>query len=393
VYGHENGHGDHPGWYNGTFEARVFQELGDIFPTALAQIEHFMVSGCNSAGLDDYFELFPGLKTAWAYDGYSPATGNGAKIHLSRWEKSTRGEGVTSIDDVTQGWVERRLRTPTSASPEEAAILEGLREHRLSSYDIPYAMTQDARYMYRLDAKYHNVRTGDRESYEARNRDEAAAREELNDLIASAEELDDAYQAASRGEAYDSDALSEYFVRLQRIVQHDLADASWAQRSHRVFLLRHWSGCTEYFESQYGDEVRAAVAQLGIGQPDFGGMSRLDVLELSERWSSETETAKDEVMEDMLASLSALAEEEREELLLEIDSNIGARDAANDPEDTLLELLLFRAEALGASGPRIARFHQHLDRLENIDRAREASETLRRGLVELTDDLIPADAL
>lgn len=67
--------------------------LAKIFPGAAAQVEDIMFSSCMSANsITLVVKVFPNLKNAWGYMGYSPSAEYGAPQHIAQFESSTRGD-------------------------------------------------------------------------------------------------------------------------------------------------------------------------------------------------------------------------------------------------------------------------------------------------------------
>lgn len=97
--GHSVGHvlwGDD----NGILEFEVLVELARLFPLAAAQVEDLLLSACytgSEAKMNLFFEMFPNLKSLWAYAGSSPGTWSGAIPHLQLWEKASEGSDPSGV--------------------------------------------------------------------------------------------------------------------------------------------------------------------------------------------------------------------------------------------------------------------------------------------------------
>jgi hypothetical protein len=92
---------------NGILEFETLQQICDQFPEAAAQVKDLMLSACNSggeAGMEQYREMFPNLKSVWAYTDSSPGAHSGAVTHMKLWEKKTEGEGTSGVTpDAAKG--------------------------------------------------------------------------------------------------------------------------------------------------------------------------------------------------------------------------------------------------------------------------------------------------
>jgi hypothetical protein len=84
--------------------------LGRLMPRAAQEIEDVMLSACSTGydlpgeggfvALREWRDVFPNLKTVWAYGGISDfhsPTGTGALKHIEAWERATRGR-ATRLD-------------------------------------------------------------------------------------------------------------------------------------------------------------------------------------------------------------------------------------------------------------------------------------------------------
>lgn len=76
--------------------------LVKIFPEARAQVEDVMFSACNTEGqIKLCQELFPKLRSVWAYSGASPSIAQGSDRHITKWEKKTRSTHIPGKKDKT----------------------------------------------------------------------------------------------------------------------------------------------------------------------------------------------------------------------------------------------------------------------------------------------------
>lgn len=103
--GHSNGQGVW-GENNGLLTFNMLKQLAAAMPAAASQVEDLHLSACYSGGehaMTQHREVFPNLKTIWAYNGSAPGTWSGAMPHLDRWEKATRGRTDDIDRDVVAG--------------------------------------------------------------------------------------------------------------------------------------------------------------------------------------------------------------------------------------------------------------------------------------------------
>lgn len=104
VSGHSLGSavwGDDNGWVQFDGLAKLLL----LFPRAAGQVEHLMFSACYTGGESNVAvirQMFPNLKSLWAYDGSSPGSYSGAVPHIRRWEAGTR-TGSTPTRDAVRG--------------------------------------------------------------------------------------------------------------------------------------------------------------------------------------------------------------------------------------------------------------------------------------------------
>ncbi|HSE41577.1 MAG TPA: hypothetical protein VLH08_12520 [Acidobacteriota bacterium] len=177
----------------GSFKLTDIEALAKVFPKGANKIEHVAVSACFCAGKTHFETLrsaFPNLKSAFAYNAYSPTAEKKAPDHLRKWESKTDGDDPSLVDPMfkkTSTW---------------------------------------------------NVKDGI----------QGLPKVTLPDAIKSAEELEYAYHAYALGGkdkslATKDPVLNEYYERLAVIVQHPDADAEEKARYEvvrkAVLKLRH----------------------------------------------------------------------------------------------------------------------------------------------------------
>jgi hypothetical protein len=97
---------------NGKVPWEALQSMSHAMPKAAAQVEDLHMSACYSGGdqlKNMYKDMFPNLKTVWAYGESAPGSGSGAVQHLKAWEKTTRADGV-GVDDTAAALVKGKVR-------------------------------------------------------------------------------------------------------------------------------------------------------------------------------------------------------------------------------------------------------------------------------------------
>jgi hypothetical protein len=74
---------------------RDLASLARAFPEAAAQVKDIMFSACNSKDqVEMVRRIFPNLRSAWVYAGYSPTVDQGSAGHIKQWERNTRDAKV-----------------------------------------------------------------------------------------------------------------------------------------------------------------------------------------------------------------------------------------------------------------------------------------------------------
>lgn len=85
----------------GKFTLGDIKNLAGVFPKGAAKIEHVAVSACFCAGEKNFETLraaFPNLKSAFAYNHFSPKAESGAPADLKKWESMTDGDDPSQVD-------------------------------------------------------------------------------------------------------------------------------------------------------------------------------------------------------------------------------------------------------------------------------------------------------
>ena len=102
-----SGHGDPNGTVMGDDPGYLrladFESLSKVFPEGAGKIEHVAVSACftaSQASFEDLKRTFPNLKSAFAYNGFSPLAETSAPAHLRKWESLTDGNDPSQVDPM-----------------------------------------------------------------------------------------------------------------------------------------------------------------------------------------------------------------------------------------------------------------------------------------------------
>jgi hypothetical protein len=102
-----SGHGDPSGAVIGDKGEKLrladLESLSRVFPEGAKKIEHVAISACFCAGQANFEELkstFPNLKSAFAYNEFSPLAETEAPRHLTKWESMTHGKDPSQVDPL-----------------------------------------------------------------------------------------------------------------------------------------------------------------------------------------------------------------------------------------------------------------------------------------------------
>ena len=178
---------------NGAFKLTDVEALAKVFPKGANKIEHVAVSACFCAGKTHFETLrsaFPHLKSAFAYNAYSPTAEKEAPKHLKKWESVTDGDDPSKVDPLFKKTSTWNVKDGIQGLPETT----------------------------------------------------------LGDAMRSAEELESAYhayalQGKDKSEATKDPKLNEYYERLAVIIQHPDASAEDKEQFEAVrkavLKLRH----------------------------------------------------------------------------------------------------------------------------------------------------------
>ncbi len=178
---------------DGKFKLTDVEGLAKMFPKGAEKIEHVAVSACFCSGKAHFETLksaFPNLKSAFAYNAYSPKAETSAPDHLKKWESMTDGDDPSQVDPPFKKTATWNVKDAIQGLPK---------------ITLPEAMK-------------------------------------------AADELKYAYEAYTSGskdpsEGKTDDKLNQYYERLAVVIQH--ADASPDEKAEyeairkEVFKLRH----------------------------------------------------------------------------------------------------------------------------------------------------------
>ncbi|MBI4819768.1 MAG: hypothetical protein HY791_26070 [Deltaproteobacteria bacterium] len=225
---------------NGTLHVSTLGKLIAVFPQAAAQVQDLGIAACYSGGestMETYRAMFPNLKTLWAYDGSAPGSWSGAVPHLTRWERSTRGNAESINRDIVKG----------VRKGENVAVWSASR-----GYD---------------------------------NGQPPASLESVTDRYNTSHEIVSGFMS---GESVVEDSqtgpLRSHYNNIQRLLAR--RDISSEQRTElskerdQVIRLLYWKNVGQLFQATHGSAMRSAFQDLGLTAPDFSKLSRKEVLEV-----------------------------------------------------------------------------------------------------------------
>jgi hypothetical protein len=239
ISGHNVGSGPW-GDDNGQLSWESLKGLAQAMPKAAAAVEDLNISACYSGGEannEKYKEIFPNVKTIWAYGGSAPGSGSGATAHQAAWDNATRGSG-TNIS----GAAERLAAAGTRKAENIATWTEGTSAAASES----------------LSHLRDNVNYG---AYQFRN-------------YFSGESVVDNPQ---------SGPLREYYNNVQALLQRSAVTGDErreleSRRDQTIRTLFYTSNIAPRFQREYGSQIAAGYRALGATPPNFGTMSRLEAV-------------------------------------------------------------------------------------------------------------------
>ncbi|MGW8319458.1 MAG: hypothetical protein ACWGPS_09450 [Candidatus Promineifilaceae bacterium] len=227
--GHSNGvqlWGDKDATRNpGTFFIeRDFTNLVGAFPKAAAQVEDIMFSACFSIGAIILCQkLFPNLKSAWAYSGFSPSVKQGSGRHVSKFERTTTGAKTPAARaKMGSSAIWTREKGFVAGDPGKAAISNLVNQLNARVDDVHKMMIGDA---------------------------------PLNQTV-----------------------LRQYYTIIQQLIVHPECESQLRKKAEwirdRVLRLRFWEQICQKFVTAYKSEMEVAYKEIGLKQPDLKNISR-----------------------------------------------------------------------------------------------------------------------
>ena len=238
---------------DGLFYYKTLTQLLTVFPMALGQVEDLCLSACHTgwqSNLPTYLEVFPNLKSIWAYAGYSPTGSSGAAQHITKWEEGTRGP--MDHDKINE-------------SRENVGAGGGLRDKNVAVWTRENGAVEGQYETAHPTAEFSEVQSrydDDMASYFVPAIAEGSIDQTgLNSLYSTIQIL-----------------LGEYPDRLDNPEEMD-------DRRLQVLYLRHWDKIVSHFISEHGVAVREAYGSQPI--PQFDGASRVDVLRFEDEFSGD----------------------------------------------------------------------------------------------------------
>ncbi len=96
ISGHSTGHRFFSDFQsnNGALDTEQIEKIASALPKAAGMIEDLHLAACYAGKekhLNAWRKVFPNIQSIWAYSDSAPGTASGSKIHLTRWDKATRG--------------------------------------------------------------------------------------------------------------------------------------------------------------------------------------------------------------------------------------------------------------------------------------------------------------
>jgi hypothetical protein len=242
ISGHNAGNGPW-GDHNGSVSWDTLAEVVAIFPGAAARVQDLHVAACYSgddAQVQRYRDMFPNLKTVWAYEATAPGAASGAVAHLLRWERATRGDQEALTRDAARGTRKgENVAVWTRAGGLETSRGGGTLARATERYE--------------------------------------ASRPVLAQYLSGAREVRDAARGPLRDHLDDLDRLLA-----RQDVPAAQRPALEAARGRIEGLLR-WPEVVQAFGAAHRDAVHEALASLGLPAPALETLSRRDALALASR--------------------------------------------------------------------------------------------------------------
>lgn len=222
---------------NGEISFDAFIELSAIFPKAVAQVRHVMMSACYGGGeanMDKYHAMFPNLESVWAYHDSSPGTWSGAMKHMDKWETATEPD--------------------KDASGVDPSLAAGTR-------------------------KSGNVSTWNQtDGYQGA---EPITIEEVESQLSDNEStFDDHYAGSVEVTDTQNGPLRGYYNIVQRYLAHPEAGdrATYEGRRDVTIRLIFWGIVRGKFAEHHKSDLEAGYAEMGLDMPDLSAIGRGDFM-------------------------------------------------------------------------------------------------------------------
>lgn len=255
---------------NGRISWDNLKELSDAMPNAANQVKDLHLSACYSAGdakFNQYRDIFPNLRTAWAYSGSAPGTGSGATHHQAGWERATRGTGTniagTAEHMQNRGWRKAENITTTT--------------YQGSTYNGP-ALEQLQATLQGGEGTFENFFTGQ-----------------------------NSVENSQRG------PLREYYNDIQAALQHPELPAEQrteleSRRDQTIRTLFYQSHIAHRFDEHYSQQLQSGFSSMGMEVPHFNNMSRQEGLEVIRNFREQVESDPNapQAAQDLLPTLNGL---------------------------------------------------------------------------------------
>jgi hypothetical protein len=167
--GHGTPGGSVQGDDDGEFTLNDVKDLAAVFPKGAEKIEHVAVSACFCAGARNFEtlrEAFPNLKSAFAYNEFSPKAEKGAPADLTTWERMTEGDpsqvdpkikktATWNIADGTQGLPNRTLGATERAAKDMEFAYDAYRTGKKDLKDATHDPQLNEYYVRLADLERH----------------------------------------------------------------------------------------------------------------------------------------------------------------------------------------------------------------------------------------------
>lgn len=220
-------------------------QLPNIFPNACNMIQDLMVSACNTGQrgkLEQYTQIFPRLKSIWAYVGYSPAAPS-SNFHIQQWYEGAKG--ILNVDRLRKS----RERVARRGGKNDKHVAAWTREEggKITFETASEEAAEDYQTMRGwVDDNLHHYRT----AMDAGNINKPA----LNELYTQMQNLVGNFRSQLRG---DYNRYKDMMLK--------------------TLYLRHWSAVTSKFMGHFGDKVKAGYGE-ATPTPRYASMDRASVL-------------------------------------------------------------------------------------------------------------------